>query len=241
MKIMKILIQAEGLAKLYGDNDRLVRVLEDLDLKVYEGERIAVVGESGVGKSTLLHILGTLDRPSKGKVTFAGEDVFALSERDLAAFRNREVGFVFQFHHLLADFTAWENVMMPALISGKSWAQAQAQAEEILCWVGLKERLTHKPGELSGGEQQRVAVARALILRPRVVFADEPTGNLDPATGEGVVRLLFELNKEQGTTMVVVTHSEKLAAAMDRTLRLSKGKLAPLQAQGILLGGKAGL
>lgn len=238
---MKILIQAEGLAKLYGDNDRLVRVLEDLDLKVYEGERIAVVGESGVGKSTLLHILGTLDRPSKGKVTFAGEDVFALSERDLAAFRNREVGFVFQFHHLLADFTAWENVMMPALISGKSWAQAQAQAEEILCWVGLKERLTHKPGELSGGEQQRVAVARALILRPRVVFADEPTGNLDPATGEGVVRLLFELNKEQGTTMVVVTHSEKLAAAMDRTLRLSKGKLAPLQAQGILLGGKAGL
>jgi lipoprotein-releasing system ATP-binding protein len=238
---MKILIQAEGLAKLYGDNDRLVRVLEDLDLKVYEGERIAVVGESGVGKSTLLHILGTLDRPSKGKVTFAGEDVFALSERDLAAFRNREVGFVFQFHHLLADFTAWENVMMPALISGKSWAQAQAQAEEILCWVGLKERLTHKPGELSGGEQQRVAVARALILRPRVVFADEPTGNLDPATGEGVVRLLFELNKEQGTTMVVVTHSEKLAAAMDRTLRLSKGKLAPLQPQGILLGGKAGL
>jgi lipoprotein-releasing system ATP-binding protein len=232
----EVLIRAEGLAKRYGDGDQVVRVLEDLDLEVYERERVAIMGESGVGKSTLLHILGTLDRPSSGKVTFAGEDIFTLPEQDLAAFRNREIGFVFQFHHLLADFTAWENVMMPALIGGWSWSQARHEAEEILCRVDLKDRLIHKPGELSGGEQQRVAVARALILHPRIVFADEPIGNLDPATGEGVVRLLLELNKEQGTTMVVVTHSEKLASAMDRTLRLSKGKLEPLQQGGILLG-----
>ncbi len=232
----EVLIRAEGLAKRYGDGDQVVRVLEDLDLEVYERERVAIMGESGVGKSTLLHILGTLDRPSNGRVTFAGEDIFALPEQDLAAFRNREIGFVFQFHHLLADFTAWENVMMPALIGGWSWARARSKAEEMLCRVDLKDRLPHKPGELSGGEQQRVAVARALILHPRIVFADEPIGNLDPATGEGVVRLLLELNKEQGTTMVVVTHSEKLASAMDRTLRLSKGKLVPLQQGGILLG-----
>lgn len=224
----EVLIRAEGLAKRYGDGDQVVRVLENLDLEVYEGGRVAIVGESGVGKSTLLHVLGTLDRPSGGRITFAGRDIFALSKRELAALRNREIGFIFQFHHLLADFTAGENVMMPALISGWSWVQARSRAEEILCRVGLKERLTHKPGELSGGEQQRVAVARALVLRPRVVFADEPTGNLDPATGEGVVRLLLELNKEQGTTLVVVTHSERLASFMDRRLRLSEGKLTPL-------------
>lgn len=225
MLVAEALIRAERLSKRYGEGEHTIHVLEDLDLEIRRTERVAIIGESGVGKSTLLHILGTLDRPSAGKVWLDDQDVFALPEAELAALRTREIGFIFQFHHLLPDFTALENVLMPGLIAGFSWAEARAQAEEMLRKVGLGERLTHRPGELSGGEQQRVAVARALVLGPRVVLADEPTGNLDPVTGEGVLRVLLSLNQELGVTMVIVTHSEKLAAAMDRTLRLSGGKL----------------
>jgi lipoprotein-releasing system ATP-binding protein len=217
------------LSKRYGEGEQAIRVLEDLDVEIRRTERVAIIGESGVGKSTLLHILGTLDRPSAGTVFLDGQDLFALPDAELAAWRNREIGFIFQFHHLLPDFSALENVMMPGLIAGLGWPDARQRAEEMLTRVGLSERLTHRPGELSGGEQQRVAVARALLLGPRVILADEPTGNLDPATGEGVLRVLLTLNQELGVTMVIVTHSEKLAAAMDRTLRLQGGKLLPVQ------------
>jgi lipoprotein-releasing system ATP-binding protein len=223
--VAEVLIRAERLSKRYGEGEHTIRVLEDLDLEIRRTERVAIIGESGVGKSTLLHILGTLDRPSAGTVFLSDQDLFALPEAELAALRTREIGFIFQFHHLLPDFTARENVMMPGLIAGLSWADARTRAEEMLHKVGLGERLTHRPGELSGGEQQRVAVARALVLGPRVVLADEPTGNLDPVTGEGVLRLLLALNQELGVTMAIVTHSEKLATAMDRTLRLGGGKL----------------
>lgn len=220
-----VLLQAEKVRKYYGEGEQAIRVLEDLDLALHRTERVAIIGESGVGKSTLLHILGTLDRPTAGKVFFDGIDFFALSELELAALRNREIGFIFQFHHLLPDFTALENVLMPGMVAGLSWGEARKRAEEMLQRVGLRERLTHRPGELSGGERQRVAVARALVLRPRLILADEPTGNLDPLTGEGVLQLLLTLNQEMGITMAVVTHNEKLAAAMDRTLRLTGGKL----------------
>ena len=223
--VAEVLIRAERLSKRYGEGEHTIHVLEDLDLEIRRTERVAIIGESGVGKSTLLHILGTLDRPSAGTVFLDDQDLFALPDGELAALRTREIGFIFQFHHLLPDFTALENVMMPGLIAGLSWADARTGADEMLHKVGLGERLTHRPGELSGGEQQRVAVARALVLGPRVVLADEPTGNLDPVTGEGVLRLLLSLNRELGVTMAIVTHSEKLAAAMDRTLRLGRGKL----------------
>lgn len=221
----EVLIQAHGLGKQYGEGESAVRVFAALDLEIRRAERVAIVGESGVGKSTLLHILGTLDRPTEGKVLLAGHDVFALPEPEIAALRNREIGFIFQFHHLLPDFTALENVSMPGLIAGLSWPAASQRAEEMLDKVGLRERLRHRPGELSGGEQQRVAVARAVVLRPRAILADEPTGNLDPATGENVLQLLLSLNREMGSTLVVVTHSERLASAMDRTLRLDAGTL----------------
>jgi lipoprotein-releasing system ATP-binding protein len=220
------LIALRNLTKEYVDGPRVVRVLTGLDLDIGPGERVAIVGESGVGKSTLLHILGTLDRPTSGEVWFDGEDLATKSDHELAHFRNREVGFIFQFHHLLPDFTALENVMMPALISGTSRDAASQRATELLRRVGLSERLEHKPGELSGGEQQRVAVARAIIQEPRVVLADEPTGNLDPATAAGVQDLLIELNLERRLTLVVVTHSATLAGAMDRTLRLAAGRIA---------------
>jgi lipoprotein-releasing system ATP-binding protein len=220
------LIALRKLTKEYVDGPRVVRVLTGLDLDIGAGERVAIVGESGVGKSTLLHILGTLDRPTSGEVWFDGEDLATKSDHELAHFRNREVGFIFQFHHLLPDFTAVENVMMPALISGASREVACQRATELLRRVGLAERLEHKPGELSGGEQQRVAVARAIIQEPRVVLADEPTGNLDPATAAGVQDLLIELNTERRLTLVVVTHSAGLAGAMDRTLRLAAGRIA---------------
>ena len=226
----EVLIRAEKLSKLYGEGEHAIRVLEDLDLEIRQTERVAIVGESGVGKSTLLHVLGTLDRPSAGTVLLDGQDLFALSDQELAAFRSREIGFIFQFHHLLPDFSALENVMMPGLIVGSGWADTRKRAEAMLQKVGLSERATHRPGELSGGERQRVAVARALVLGPRIVLADEPTGNLDPVTGASVLRLLLTLNQEMGITMAIVTHSEKLAAAMDRTLRLSRGKLVPVTA-----------
>ena len=223
-----ILLRATQLCKRYGEGEHAIRVLENLDLALRPAERTAIIGESGVGKSTLLHILGTLDRPTSGHIMLNGQDLCGLPELELAVLRNREIGFVFQLHHLLPDFSALENVMMPGLIAGLSQEESRTRAAEILEWVGLSARLSHRPGELSGGEQQRVAVARALVLGPRLVLADEPTGNLDPETGEGVLRLLLNLNHELGAAMVVVTHSEKLAAAMDRTLRLKDGKLAEM-------------
>ena len=223
---MKELVRVEQLFKSYGNGAKQVEVLRGIDLRFSEGDRIAIVGASGVGKTTLLHILGTLDRPTSGKVFYGGRDVFTLNEKELAPFRNQEIGFVFQFHHLLPEFTALENTMIPCLIRGMSKKEAAARAESILSLVGLKNRLPHKPGELSGGEQQRVAVARALVLEPKVLLADEPTGNLDTKTGEAVFDLLQELNRIKGVTLIVVTHNLKLAAGMSRQFHLVDGRTA---------------
>jgi lipoprotein-releasing system ATP-binding protein len=217
-------IQVQQLVKTYGNGAKRVEVLKELDLAISKAERIAIVGASGVGKTTLLHILGTLDRPTAGKVTYEGRDVFAMGEAPLALFRNREIGFVFQFHHLLPEFSALENTLLPCLIQGMTMKEATSRAESILTLVGLKERLIHKPGELSGGEQQRVAVARAMVLEPKVLLADEPTGNLDTKTGEAVFDLLLELNRMKGITLVIVTHNLKLAQKMSRQIQLIEGK-----------------
>jgi lipoprotein-releasing system ATP-binding protein len=195
-----------------------------VDLTFSHGEKVAIVGASGVGKTTLLHVLGTLDRPTAGKVLYEGKDIFNMNEKDLAFFRNREIGFVFQFHHLLPEFNALENTMMPCLIQGLPKREASSLAEAILDVVGLEERLSHKPGELSGGEQQRVAVARALVLGPKVLLADEPTGNLDTKTGESVFDLLQELNQTKGVTLIIVTHNLRLAEKMTRQIQLVDGK-----------------
>jgi lipoprotein-releasing system ATP-binding protein len=219
------LVEATGLSKRYVDGPSEVQVLDGLDLTLDAGERVAIVGESGVGKSTLLHILGTLDVPTGGRLVVNGVDVFTLDEEGLAAFRNREIGFVFQFHQLLPDFTALENVMMPALIARRAVRTARDHARELLARVGLADRVAHRPGELSGGEQQRVAVARAVMQRPKLLLADEPTGNLDPDTGEHVTGMLLDLNREVGSTLVVVTHNDRLAGAMGRTLRLDHGRV----------------
>jgi lipoprotein-releasing system ATP-binding protein len=204
-----------------------VEVLKGLELEVAAGETVAVVGASGVGKSTLLHIIGTLDRPSAGQVSVGGKEVFALGDEALAAFRNRHIGFVFQFHHLLPEFTALENVMMPALIARWKADRAKAAAAELLGEVGLSEREGHRTGELSGGEQQRVAVARALVLGPRLLLADEPTGNLDERTGGRVQELLLRLNQQRGLTTLVATHNEGLASSLGRRVRLAEGRLWP--------------
>ena len=224
-------IELRGLVKTFRHNGIQVEVLTGVDLDIRQGETLAVVGASGVGKSTLLHILGTLERPSAGKVQWEGEDVFALDDRSLAAFRNRKVGFVFQFHHLLAEFNALENVMMPALIARLPQPVAREQAEAILVRVGLKERLTHRVSTLSGGEQQRVAVARALVLEPEVLLADEPTGNLDPKSGARVQELILELNRERGLTSVIVTHNLEMARVLDRQITLLDGKAVILQGE----------
>ena len=218
------LIRAVDLSKSYGEGQRL-QVLSGLALEVGEGEKIVIVGQSGVGKSTLLHILGALDQPTSGQVLFGGIDLAGLDDRQLARLRNREMGFVFQFHHLLPDFTALENTMMPALIQGLPREEAVAMAEAVLGRVGLTRRLEHKPGELSGGEQQRVAVARAVVLSPRAILADEPTGNLDPATAADVHEVLIELNRSHGVTLIIVTHNEQLAALADTTLVLREGRV----------------
>jgi len=218
-------VSVQGLCKTYLMGDRRLDVLCDLSLEIGAGELVALTGPSGAGKSTFLHVLGTLDAPSAGRVLFDGEDVFARGEEDLASFRNGTVGFVFQSHHLLPEFTALENAMMPALIRRVPRGEAAARAKEMLGLVGLSERTGHRPGELSGGEQQRVALARALCLRPRLLLADEPTGNLDPRTAEGIHALLRDLNARLGITAVVVTHNERLAESLPRRLRLSAGRL----------------
>jgi lipoprotein-releasing system ATP-binding protein len=221
---LKELIQVQQLFKSYEDGTKRVDVLKGLDLTFFQKERAAIVGASGVGKTTLLHILGTLDRPTAGKVLYEERDIFTLNEKDLSFFRNREIGFVFQFHHLLPEFSALENTMMPCLIRGIRKKEAASRAEAILTLVGLKERLLHKPGELSGGEQQRVAVARALVLEPKVLLADEPTGNLDTRTGESIFDLLQELNQIKGVTLIVVTHNLNLAERLSRQIQLVDGK-----------------
>ncbi len=220
-----LLLEARGVGKNFYDAGRRIQVLRDLDLEVRRGERVAIVGQSGVGKSTLLHVLGSLEAPSAGKVLFEGQDLFALTPAQLAEFRNRKLGFVFQFHYLLADFTALENVMMPALIARLPDDKARRDAAQVLEMVGLKDKLNRRPAELSGGEQQRVAVARAVALHPRLVLADEPTGNLDPRTADEVHALFERLNAELGVTLVVATHNERLARRMHRILRLKEGRL----------------
>ena len=221
----ELLLRAEALDKSFFDADREVRVLRELTMEVKAGEEIAIVGQSGTGKSTLLHILGSLETPSAGKVFFEGQDLFLLSQRALADFRNLKLGFVFQFHYLLADFSALENVMMPALIARLPEREAERRAGEMLELVGLADKLGRRPAELSGGEQQRVAVARAVVLHPRLVLADEPTGNLDPQTADEVHQLFHQLNRQLGITLVIATHNEALMRSMGRALRLREGRL----------------
>lgn len=221
------LIRARGLCKFYGEQKR-VEVLRDLDLDVAAGRALVIVGQSGVGKSTLLHLLGALDTPSAGEVTFDGVSLTSLGERELAAFRNREIGFIFQFHHLLPDFSALENVMLPQLVAGRGRVEARERGLGLLARLGLAERATHRPGRLSGGEQQRVAIARALANAPAVVLADEPTGNLDLATADRVFAELVEVVRDSGTAALVATHNPELAARMDRTLTIRDGRIEPL-------------
>ena len=222
---MSNLLEVRGLSKTYNTGANTLEVLSGIDLDLEPGTTTALVGASGAGKSTLMHLLGALDRPTSGSVCFRGENIFNKNERQLAAFRNRCLGFVFQFHHLLPEFTALENVMMPALIARVPRDKAIAMAQGLLQDVGLGGRTTHRPGELSGGEQQRVAIARALVLEPELLLADEPTGNLDMKTSDGIHTMLTELQVKRGLTMVIVTHNERLAAAMGTTIHLLDGKV----------------
>ena len=214
-----MILSAKGITKSFGS----LQVLRGLDLEVAPGEVVAIMGASGAGKTTLLQILGTLLRPDGGSLTIDGTDVLALSQKEIASFRGRRIGFVFQAHHLLPEFSAEENVMIPALIAGVSARDARAKARELLERVGLAERLTHKPGELSGGEQQRVAIARALVNAPAILFADEPTGNLDSATKAQIHSLFFDLRKDLGQTLLIVTHDSELAHLCDRTINMRDG------------------
>jgi lipoprotein-releasing system ATP-binding protein len=220
------LLRIEGLEKTYLLGDRRLDVLRGLDLEIEAGEMVALTGPSGAGKSTFLHLVGTLDVPTRGRILFDGRDVFEQDEEERSQFRSQTIGFVFQSHHLLPEFTALENAMMPALIRRVARDEARRRAAEVLGLVGLADRTDHRPGELSGGEQQRVALARALCLSPRLLLADEPTGNLDPQTADGIHQLLVELNARTGITAVVVTHNERLASSLPRRLRLLGGRLA---------------
>ena len=220
---MAPLVEARAVHKSYWLGEKEIHVLRGASFALAPGEMASLVGPSGVGKSTFLHVIGTLDPPTAGEVLYEGRDTFRMPEEELAIFRNRSVGFVFQFHYLLPEFSALQNVAMPGLISRLSREQAEGQAKEMLDIVGLSHRLDHKPGELSGGEQQRVALARALVLKPRLLLADEPTGNLDEATGEGIHQLLVELNLRLGIAAIVVTHNPRLAERMPRRLRLAEG------------------
>ncbi len=219
------MITVTDLSKSFPMGGQTLTVLKGVNLQIQRGELIAVVGASGAGKSTLLHIIGTLDRPTQGTVHFDGQDMFKLSEGEQAEFRNRRIGFVFQFHHLLPEFTALENACMPALIQRRQKADIEPEAIALLEEVGLGARLHHKPGELSGGEQQRVAVARALLQKPDLVLADEPTGNLDTHTGDALFAMMRALNKARGTTFVIVTHNDKLSAQADRIIHMQDGQI----------------
>ena len=221
------MIEIRDLCKSYSAAGRDLSVLDHLSLVIAKGEMLAVVGASGAGKSTFLHLLGALDRPTSGTIQMDGADLFLRSDRELADYRNREVGFVFQFHHLLSEFSALENVMMPGLIRRMNRKETAARAEQLLSEMGLADRQHHRPGALSGGEQQRVAIARALLPDPRLILADEPTGNLDRHTGESVFQMLRAVNRKRGTTVVMVTHNEALAAAADRMVRIADGRIEP--------------
>ncbi len=219
------LLQVNDVSKSFLLENQTVEVLKGVNLEVREGELLAMLGASGAGKSTLLHILGTLDRPTKGTVCYESQDIFRLSEQELAQFRNRRIGFVFQFHHLLPEFTALENTYLPSLMQKRPVSQCIEEASALLSQVGLGHRLHHKPGELSGGEQQRVAVARALIHNPDLVLADEPTGNLDTHTGETLFALLRTLNQKRKTAFVIVTHNERLSEQADRLIHMVDGRI----------------
>jgi lipoprotein-releasing system ATP-binding protein len=228
---MSVTVEARGLVKSFRDGARVVEVLKGVDLAVEAGELVAIVGPSGSGKSTLLHLLGTLDRPDSGEVWVGGREVAALSGARLASFRNRTIGFVFQFHQLLPDFTALENVMLPGRIAGRGVGELETTARRLLDEVGLSHRLDHFPSELSGGERQRTALCRALVLEPPLLLADEPTGNLDAESGERVLERLFDLQARHGTTALLVTHNPNIAARCGRTLELRDGALLPAAAR----------
>ncbi len=224
------LVQVRGLQKCFESSGTArIEILQGIELDLRPAESLAIVGASGIGKSTLLHILGTLDRPDSGSIRFRGVDVFAMNSDRLAGFRNRSIGFVFQFHHLLPEFTTLENVMMPALIGGLMPTEARRRARDLLTRVDLAQRLSHRVTQLSGGEQQRVALARALVTKPQLLLADEPTGNLDKHNGAKIHRLLMALNRELGMTLVVVTHNPELADLMDRRVTIVDGRLVELE------------
>ena len=222
---MSSVLECRQLGKTFGEGDVALNILRDIDFTVNTGERIAITGVSGSGKSTLLHLLGGLDEPTSGDVSITGQSLASLSPVQLGRLRNKTLGFIYQFHHLLPEFTATENVAMPLLVGGVRPAQAREQAESLLARVGLSARLTHKPGEMSGGERQRSAVARALVTQPACVLADEPTGNLDRQNAEQVYALMLELNQELGTSLLVATHDSLIAERMDRVIRLEDGRL----------------